>query len=174
MKEARKTKAFAVLHDCPSSPQKMRLVADLVRGMDVQRALDTLKFCPKEAARKVEKLLLSAIANWSVKNEGQRVDDAALYIKEIFVVVLENHLLFRGIFYTVLDFVRKFFCLEVYQTARVFPVFKDMHNGIGRPLALIAGVVAAGAARPAVFKRSRRGDLLLCEGFRIRMLDRYA
>ena len=79
MKEARKTKAFAVLHDCPSSPQKMRLVADLVR------ALDTLKFCPKEAARKVEKLLLSAIANWSVKNEGQRVDDAALYIKEIFV-----------------------------------------------------------------------------------------
>ena len=69
MKEARKTKAFAVLHDCPSSPQKMRLVADLVRGMDVQRALDTLKFCPKEAARKVEKLLLSAIANWSVKNE---------------------------------------------------------------------------------------------------------
>ena len=85
MKEARKTKAFAVLHDCPSSPQKMRLVADLVRGMDVQRALDTLKFWPKEAARKVEKLLLSAIANWSVKNEGQRVDDAALYIKEIFV-----------------------------------------------------------------------------------------
>ena len=70
-----------MLHDCPSSPQKMRLVADLVRGMDVQRALDTLKFCPKEAARKVEKLLLSAIANWSVKNEGQRVDDAALYIK---------------------------------------------------------------------------------------------
>ncbi len=66
-----------MLHDCPSSPQKMRLVADLVRGMDVQRALDTLKFCPKEAARKVEKLLLSAIANWSVKNEGQRVDDAA-------------------------------------------------------------------------------------------------
>ena len=83
MKEARKTKAFAVLHDCPSSPQKMRLVADLVRGMDVQRALDTLKFCPKEAARKVEKLLLSAIANWSVKNEGQRVDDAALYLKRL-------------------------------------------------------------------------------------------
>lgn len=62
-----------------------------------------------------------------------------------------------------LDFVRKFFCLEIYQTACVFPVFKDMHYGIGRPLALIAGVVAAGAARPAVFKRSRRGDLLLCE-----------
>ena len=55
--------------------------------------------------------------------------------------------------YTHLDFVRKFFCLEIYQTACVFPVFKDMHYGIGRPLALIAGVVAAGAARPAVFQR---------------------
>lgn len=85
MKEARKNTAFAVLRDCPSSPQKMRLVADLVRGMDVQRALDTLKFCPKVAARNVEKLLLSAIANWGVKNEGARVEDAALYIKEIFV-----------------------------------------------------------------------------------------
>ncbi len=63
----------------------MRLVADLVRGMDVQKALDTLKFCPKEAARKVEKLLVSAIANWSVKNDGARIDDAALYVKEIFV-----------------------------------------------------------------------------------------
>ncbi len=78
-------------------------------------------------------------------------------------MVLENHLLFQGIFYTVLDFVRKFFCLEIYQTACVFPVFKDMHYGISRPLALIAGVVAAGAARPAVFQRPRRGDLLLCE-----------
>ena len=78
MKEARKTKAFAVLHDCPSSPQKMRLVADLVRGMDVQRALDTLKFCPKEAARKLEKHILSAIAKKRVKNEAQRVEDTAL------------------------------------------------------------------------------------------------
>ena len=83
MKEARKQKAFAVLHDCPSSPQKMRLVADLVRGMDVQKALDTLKFCPKEAARKVEKLLLSAIANWSVKNDGARIDDAALCFAQL-------------------------------------------------------------------------------------------
>ena len=78
-------------------------------------------------------------------------------------MVLENHLLLRGIFYAVLDFVRELFCLEVYQTACVFPVFKDMHNGIGRPLALIAGVVAAGAARPTVFQRPRREDLLLCE-----------
>lgn len=85
MKEARKDVAFAVLRDCPSSPQKMRLVVDLVRGKDVQRALDILKFCPREAARKVEKLLLSAIANWGVKNEGKRVEDAALFVKEIFV-----------------------------------------------------------------------------------------
>jgi len=85
MKEARKQKAFAVLRNCPSSPRKMRLVADLVRGMDVQKALDTLKFCPKEAARKVEKLLLSAIANWGTKNEGERIEDANLYINEIFV-----------------------------------------------------------------------------------------
>ena len=61
-KEAKKEKAFAILRDCPTSPQKMRLVADLIRGVDVQKALDMLKFCPKEAARKVEKLLLSAIA----------------------------------------------------------------------------------------------------------------
>ena len=52
-KEAKKEKAFAILRDCPTSPQKMRLVADLVRGMDVQRALDTLKFCPKEEADSV-------------------------------------------------------------------------------------------------------------------------
>ena len=63
-KEAKKEKAFAILRDCPTSPQKMRLVADLIRGVDVQKALDMLKFCPKEAARRVEKLLLSAIANW--------------------------------------------------------------------------------------------------------------
>ena len=78
-----------------------------------------------------------------------------LCVYDRLVVVLENHLLFRGIFYVVLDFVRELFCLEVYQTARVFPVFKDMHNGIGRPLALIAGVVAAGASRLVVFQRPR-------------------
>lgn len=85
IKEAKKEKAFASLHGCPSSPQKMRLVADLVRGKDVQRALDILKFCPREAARKVEKLLLSAIANWSAKNDGKRIEDASLFVKEIFV-----------------------------------------------------------------------------------------
>ena len=71
---------------------------------------------------------------------------------------------FSGGFSTLcFSFVGQLLGLEVYQTACVFPVFKDMHNGIGRPLALIAGVVAAGAARPAVFQRPRRGDLLLCE-----------
>ena len=74
-KEAKKEKAFAILRDCPTSPQKMRLVADLIRGVDVQKALDMLKFCPKEAARRVEKLLLSAIANWEQKNEGKRVEE---------------------------------------------------------------------------------------------------
>lgn len=63
----------------------MRLVADLIRGVDVQKALDMLKFCPKEAARRVEKLLLSAIANWEQKNEGKRVDEASLFVQEIFV-----------------------------------------------------------------------------------------
>ena len=89
------------------------------------------------------------------------------------VVVLEYRLLFLRVFYAVLDFIREFFRLEVYQAARVFPVFKDMHNGIGRPLALIAEVVAAGAARPAVFKRSRRGDLLLCEHTRSRYRESF-
>lgn len=85
IKEAKKDKAFAILRDCPSSPRKMRLVVDLVRGMDVQKALDTLRFCPKEAASKVEKLLLSAIANWEAKNEGKRLEDSSVYIKEAFV-----------------------------------------------------------------------------------------
>ena len=79
------------------------------------------------------------------------------------MVVRENGLLLHGVLYTVLDLVRGLLRLEVYQTAGVLPVFEDMNNGVCRPLALIAGVVAAGAARPAVFQRPRRGDLLLCE-----------
>ena len=76
------------------------------------------------------------------------------------MVVLKNGLLLYGVLYTVLDLVRGLLRLEVYQTAGVLPVFEDMNNGVRRPFALIAGVVAAGAARPAVFQRSRRGGLL--------------
>ena len=85
IKESKKNQYFAVLKNCPTSPRKMRLVADMVRGMDVNKALDVLKFSSKEAAGRVEKLLLSAIANWQVKNEGVRVEDSKLIVKEIFV-----------------------------------------------------------------------------------------
>ena len=84
-KEALKTQYFAVLKDCPTSPRKMRLVADMVRGMEVNRALDVLKFSSKEASRKVEKLLMSAIANWQAKNEGVRLEESDLYVKTIAV-----------------------------------------------------------------------------------------
>jgi large subunit ribosomal protein L22 len=83
MKAERRTIAFAKLNDCPTSPRKMRLVVDLVRGVDVDRALSILKYTNKEAAIRVEKLLLSAIANWQAKNEGQRLEDSNVYIKEI-------------------------------------------------------------------------------------------
>ena len=85
IKESKKNQYFAVLKNCPTSPRKMRLVADMVRGMDVNKALDVLKFSSKEAAGRVEKLLLSAIANWQVKNEGVRIEDSKLIVKEIFV-----------------------------------------------------------------------------------------
>ncbi len=75
----------AVLRDCPTSPRKMRLVIDMITGMDVNRALDVLKFSSKEASGRVEKLLLSAIANWQAKNEDVRIEDSNLYIKEAFV-----------------------------------------------------------------------------------------
>lgn len=85
VKEAKKTQYFAVLKDCPSSPRKMRLVADMVRGVEVNRALDLLKFSSKEASRKVEKLLMSAVANWQAKNEGTRLEESNLYVKTIMV-----------------------------------------------------------------------------------------
>ncbi len=68
-KEANKQVAFAKLLDIPSSPRKMRLVVDMVRGMEVNRALGVLKFSNKEAAARLEKLLRSAVANWEAKNE---------------------------------------------------------------------------------------------------------
>ena len=84
-KEEKKTQYFAILRDCPTSPRKMRLVADMIRGMEVNTALDVLKFSSKEASRKVEKLLLSAIANWQAKNEGVRLEESNLYVSKIFV-----------------------------------------------------------------------------------------
>ncbi|QQL48530.1 50S ribosomal protein L22 [Mucilaginibacter ginkgonis] len=77
--------AVAKLNDCPTSPRKMRLVVDLIRGMNVEQALYTLKFTNKEAAIRVEKLLLSAIKNWEAKNEGKRVEESGLFVKEVSV-----------------------------------------------------------------------------------------
>ena len=84
-KEEKKQQYFASLRDCPSSPRKMRLVADMIRGMEVNKALDVLKFSSKEASRKVEKLLLSALANWQAKNEEERLEDNNLIVSKIFV-----------------------------------------------------------------------------------------
>ncbi len=84
-KEEQSNISYAVLKNCPTSPRKMRLVTDLIRGMEVNRALDVLKFSQKEASKKVEKLLLSAISNWQTKNEGVRIEDSNLYVSEVFV-----------------------------------------------------------------------------------------
>ena len=83
MKEARKQIAFAKLNNCPTSPRKMRLIADLIRGLDADRALAELKLNPKEASGRMEKLLLSALANWEAKNEGKRMDENNLYVSEV-------------------------------------------------------------------------------------------
>ena len=83
MKQAKKKIAFAKLNNCPTSPRKMRLIADLIRGMDADRALSELKLNPKEASMRMEKLLLSALANWEAKNEGKRMDDNDLYVSEV-------------------------------------------------------------------------------------------
>ena len=77
--------AKALHNDCPSSPRKMRLVADIIRGEQVDKALAVLKFSKKNASNKLEKVLLSAIANWQSKNEGADVEEAGLIVKEIFV-----------------------------------------------------------------------------------------
>jgi large subunit ribosomal protein L22 len=85
LNEAIKQRFQAVLRDCPTSPRKMRLVTDMIRGMAVNRALDVLKFSSKEASRRLEKLLLSAVANWQAKNEGVRLEESNLYVQEVFV-----------------------------------------------------------------------------------------
>ena len=83
IKEAKKKLIFAKLNNCPTSPRKMRLVADQVRGESIDKALAILKFSPKEASKRLEKLLLSAIANWQSKNESEDIEKAALFISEI-------------------------------------------------------------------------------------------
>jgi large subunit ribosomal protein L22 len=84
-KEEAKNRYQAILRNCPTSPRKMRLVTDLISGMEVNRALDVLKFSSQEASRRVEKLLLSAIANWQSKNEGARVEESNLYVRLVHV-----------------------------------------------------------------------------------------
>lgn len=83
IKDEKKQLAFAKLNDCPTSPRKMRLVADLVRGQEVEKALAILRFSTKEASRRLEKLLLSAIANWQAKNEDADIESANLIVSEI-------------------------------------------------------------------------------------------
>src|SRR5690554_6535071 len=83
IKEAKKSIAFAKLNNCPTSPRKMRLVADLVRGQKVENVLNILRFNTKEASTRLEKLLLSAIANWQAKNADADIEEAELFVKEI-------------------------------------------------------------------------------------------
>ncbi|NLI71599.1 MAG: 50S ribosomal protein L22 [Bacteroidales bacterium] len=83
-KEANKTLYFAKLKNVPTSPRKMRLVADMIRGMEVNKALSVLRFSNKEAAARMEKLLKSAIANWEEKTE-ERAENANLYVSEVYV-----------------------------------------------------------------------------------------
>ena len=84
IKEAKKQVSFAKLKNVPTSPRKMRLVADMIRGVEVNRELGILKFSNKEAAAKVEKLLRSAIENWEQKNES-KAEDGELVVSRIFV-----------------------------------------------------------------------------------------
>ena len=83
-KEAKKTQYFAKLKGCPSSPRKMRYVVDMIRGMEVNRALGVLRFSKKAASENVEKLLRSAIANWEAKND-RKAEDGELYVSRVFV-----------------------------------------------------------------------------------------
>ena len=87
LKEIKKHTAIAKLNDVPTSPRKMRLVADLVRGVEVNRALDILKFSKKSASISLEKLLRSAIANWEAKNQdnSHELDNGNVYVQTIMV-----------------------------------------------------------------------------------------
>lgn len=85
IQEANKSIAFAKLNNVPTSPRKMRLVADIIRGEEVQKALAILKYSKQHASDRLEKLLLSAIANWQLKNEEADVEEAGLFVKSITV-----------------------------------------------------------------------------------------
>lgn len=86
IKEAAKTgPAVAYLHDVPTSPRKMRLVANLIRGERVAKALNLLKYEAKHSAEKMEKLLMSAISNWESKNKDVKLEEADLFVKEVYV-----------------------------------------------------------------------------------------
>ena len=85
LKAEKKQKAIAIMHDCPTSPRKMRLVADIIRGVEINKALGILRYSKKEASIRMEKLLKSAIANWEAKNEAERLEDVKLCVKEVFV-----------------------------------------------------------------------------------------
>jgi len=85
LKEERKDISIAKLNNCPTSPRKMRLVAGMVRGKNVMDAINILKFTNKDAARRLETLVVSAISNWEVKNTGKSIEDEDVIIKEIFV-----------------------------------------------------------------------------------------
>jgi large subunit ribosomal protein L22 len=84
-KELKKEVAYATLNNNPTSPRKARLVADLIRGKQVEEALHILKNNAKQPAERMRKLLLSAISNWQAKNEGQKIEEADLFISEIYV-----------------------------------------------------------------------------------------
>jgi len=83
IKDKNKNFGFAKLNNCPSSPRNMRLVADLIRGQNIDKALSILRFSPKESSSKLEKLLLSAISNWQSKNKDGDIEKAGLFVKEI-------------------------------------------------------------------------------------------
>ena len=85
LKAEKKQKAIAIMRDCPTSPRKMRLVADISRGVEINKALGILRYSKKEASIRMEKLLKSAIANWEAKNEAERLEDVKLCVKEVFV-----------------------------------------------------------------------------------------
>jgi len=85
IKEQKKTQYYALLRNSSISPRKMRLVADMIRGVEVNKALDYLRFSKKHAARSMEKLLLSAIANWQTKNPDTRIEDTELFVSKVMV-----------------------------------------------------------------------------------------